>query len=77
LGYCLPKYQNVEFVKIGKGSVFGVVDIVGSFIDILEADPTIEKDLELWYDYQNKLRRMFSVICSANHQMFILTLNDL
>lgn len=77
LGYCLPKYQNQEFIKIGKGNLFGVIDITGSMIEIFESDPKVKPDFDLWYDYMNKLRRIFSVASTEDHQMFILTLNDL
>lgn len=73
----MPKYQNAEYAKIGKGNIFGVIDIVGSAIDIFEADSKLEPNLQKWFDYENKLRRLFTVLCSESQQMFILTLSDL
>lgn len=36
LSFVLPKYQNAEYVKIGKGCFFGISDLMGSMIDYFE-----------------------------------------
>lgn len=57
--------------------MFGISDIIGSMIDVFDQNKELKTDFQLWYDYQNKLRRMFTVLCQETHEMFILTLPDL
>lgn len=44
---------------------------------MFESDPKLQPNIHDWYEYENKLRRQFTVLCSENQQMFILTLKDL
>jgi len=56
----------VEYIKIGSGSLFGLVDVLDCMIDIFELRPHLTPDLNNWYEHLNKFRRMFSVLCNDN-----------
>ena len=48
-GYVLPRHKNVMYVKLNPGSHFGVVDIVGSFIE------NDEFDIDTWISHKESL----------------------
>ena len=77
LSYCLRKFQNVEYIGIKKGLMFGMSDIYGSMILVFDQNKELQPDFQSWYEYQSKLRHQSTVICNETHEMVILTLSDL
>ena len=54
-GYVLPKHRNIMYIKFPMGDHFGIVDIVGSF---LQND---NFDIDDWITHKNILKRCFTV----------------
>lgn len=54
-GYVLPRHKNIMYIKLYKGQHFGMVDIMGSFIE------NDDFDIDNWIQYKDSLKRQFSI----------------
>lgn len=71
--FVLPRYQNVQYIKIRKGNHFGVMDIIGS---IRDHDPDAEIT-SCWFKLRTHLTRQFSVLSVGDSQVLSLQIDDL
>ena len=71
-GFVLPSHSNAKYIDIGKGSHFGVHDIIGY---IYQSEDEI--DFENWINQKERLTRQFTVMSETKSQLYSLSIVDL
>ena len=67
----LPKHQNVKYIDIGLGNLFGMVDIIGSAFRHDEMEPGS------WFLHKERLKRQFTIMSDAYSEFMSLSILDL
>ena len=69
--FVLPSFNNVSYINIGQGDLFGIIDILGSCFE------DGELNLDDWMMRKNQLFRQFTVMSKSDTETLTLTINDL
>ena len=78
-GFVLPEHNDLMYIKLNEGCHFGIIDIFSS----LANDPKTHKELQVkkenipWIQYQDALKRVFSIQCRTTTELLTLPLNHL
>lgn len=71
-GFVLPRHQHIMYIKLVKGIHFGVLDIVGSFLE----DDSF--DIDTWISHKGRLRRQFTIQAKGSQcELLTLSIHDL
>lgn len=68
--FVLPSFENTNYIDIGIGDKFGIVDITGS----TQANNISEDE---WYNNRNLLQRQFTVMATKNSELLFLSLQTI
>jgi hypothetical protein len=68
--FVLPRYKNRPYINLSIGSLFGMIDIIGSaHAHNVEVDD--------WYGIKQKLNRQFSILSFEHSEVLILNIENL
>jgi len=71
-GFVLPRYSNLKYINIPRGSEFGSVDLVSNML---------QNDFHLlgdeWILHKERYKRNFTLMADCQSDVFLLTLEDL